>query len=1125
MIMDKGRLNEIFNDAPEAIIVFDEQYTLLYFNTAAQELFQYTTSEFEKNNLLDLLSPDIHEEMLSFLKKASDNQKPILEREGLVVRKNRQKIPANLLLSTITREQGNIHMMVVEPLKIENNPLMPDYQLLAESLSDVVSLYDAQNRCLSVNPAVHYFYGYEPSAYQARGGFLGLITPDKKDSLRQQIEDDTQQKISVTSYTYPAYHSDGSVLQVQATVRRFFDETGTLYRLIAFEKAAEAQPPQREEAPATAMLLLNRQWQVTYFSDEAEEMLDNPATDTPFVDLLHPEDSAKVEQEQRGSIRNGIVSTQRKLRLRSKKFQHFQVTFDKFFDENGRVSYIIIRLSPADEDDHSPQAGRSQFLKLLAEHVDEVVCFFYQDFSFKYISPSVTQALGYSEDELEGRSIFELVHPDERADVEARFQQNLNTIPQKFNCRFQSKNGGYVQMELDFRMLESLPAEQKILPFLTLLKHIPHLRDVATPETIFTELSNHITDALAMVDLPSLAISKVNQHLLTAFSAERTTLEGKTLLSLFRESDALTQLNQSLLQGEESFQEDIQCLDWQQTPFWANVAVSFFICNEKKYALIRLTDISERKAREEQLQQARQEAETILKRREEFLSTMSHEIRTPLNAILGMTHLMLQGQPREDQVKLLQTLKFSGDSLTRLINDILDFSKIEAGQLELAQDDFNLRSFLHNIKLTYKNLAQDKGLIFRTLLEEELPEVVNGDVHRLGQILNNLLNNAVKFTEDGYIILSIYVDAEEEDHYQLLFEVADTGIGIPEEKQAVIFDPYQQASQRTSRYFGGTGLGLSIVKKLVEQAKGKIQMESREGQGTTFKIKLRFAKPDTADGTAGDSDRSFIHEFQPLDGLKVLYVEDVIPNQFLMEGLCDTWHIQLDTALDGLEALEKVKNNHYDLILMDIYMPGMDGFEAAQEIRNLSDPHYSHVPILALSASVSDKTRNRILERGMNDYISKPINPEALHQKLKQYAKTASPTTLEVETPDRSWEEKPLPEVTTDTPDFSQLRDLYTGDREGYNTIIRQILKLSEESADTLKEALISGNKDQFRSSSHKIMSYVRLLKLEHFQELIQNTKEKFEAASRSSQEAIARIDAHFSSLKKALTDELREKT
>jgi len=1120
--MDKGRLNEIFNDASEAVIVFDERYTLIYSNIAAQNLFQYTPSEFEKNSLLELLSPDMHDEMLSFLKKASDKQKHILEREGLIVPKDRQKIPANLLLSTITREQGNIQMMVVEPLKIENNPLMPDYQLLAESLPDVVSLYDAQNRCLSVNPAARHFYGHEPSAYQDRGGFLGLITPDKKDSLRQQIEDDTRQKVSVAAYTYPAYHSDGSVLQVQATVRRFFDETGALYRLIAFEKAAEAQSPQREEAPATAMLLLNRQWQVTYFNDEAGEMLDHPATNTYFTDLLHPEDTAKVEQEQGGSIRNGIVSTQRKLRLRSKKFQHFQVTFDKFFDENGLVSYIIIRLSPADEDNHSPQAGRSQFLKLLAEHVDEVVCFFYQDFSFKYVSPSVTQALGYSEEELQGRSIFELIHPDERTDVEARFQQNLNAVPQNFSCRFQSKDGSYVQLELDFRMLESLPAEQKILPFLALLKHVPQLRDVATPETIFTELSDHITDALAMVELPSLTISKVNQHLLTAFSAERATLEGKTLSSLFKESDALTQLEQSLLQGEESFQEDIQCLDWQQTHFWANVAVSFFICNEKKYALIRLTDISERKAREEQLQQARQEAETILKSREEFLSTMSHEIRTPLNAILGMTHLMLQGQPRQDQVKLLQTLKFSGDSLTTLINDILDFSKIEAGQLELAQDDFNLRKFLHNIKLSYKNLAQDKGLIFRTLLEEELPEVVNGDVHRLGQIFNNLLNNAIKFTEDGYIILSIYVDSEEEDHYQLLFEVADTGIGIPEEKQAVIFDPYQQASQRTSRYFGGTGLGLSIVKKLVEQAQGKIQLESKEGQGTTFKIKLRFAKPDAADGTTGDSDRSFIHEFQPLDGLKVLYVEDVIPNQFLMEGLCDTWHIQLDTALDGLEALEKVKNNHYDLILMDIYMPGMDGFEAAQEIRNLRDPHYSHVPILALSASISDKTRNRILERGMDDYIAKPINPQALHQKLWQYAKATSSITLEA--PDRSREEKPLPKVTTDTPDFSQLRDLYTGDKEGYDTIIMQVLKLSEESAAMLKEALISGNLDQFRSSSHKIMSYIRLLKLEHFQELIQNTKEKFEAFSRPSQEAIARIDAHFSSLKKALTDELHEK-
>jgi PAS domain S-box-containing protein len=1120
--MDRGRLNEIFNDASEAVVVSDSQGVLLYFNNAAQALFQYSTSEFEGYNLLNLLSNDSHEEILSFLNKNPDGQKYVLEQEALIIPKNGTPLRANVLLSTITHEKGNIHMMVAEPLAAQESLPLPDYQLLAESLAEVVSFYDDQHRCLYVNPAVRDFYGYQPADYQTKGGLLGRVTQQDKDLLTRQFEEDTQQQVYNKTYHYQAYHRDGTTIQVEATIRRFYDVGGKLYRLIAFEKSAEAQSASKRNAHQVPMLLLNGDWKLTYMNQEASEVLDTSATQDSFSKLIHPDDIPKLEEEQEGTIYNGIVRTQRQLKLQGNNgYQAFRIIFDKFFDESGLLTYTTLRLYPADPQDKSPQADRSQFLKLLAEHVDEVVCFFQQDFSFRYVSPSVTQALGYTPEELEGKNIFELIHPEERTSVEEVFRQTMTAPPNNLNCRFKTKNGNYLPLQLDFRMLESQPESPKLLPFLALLRHVPHLQDMTNPATIFTEVSDHLTDALAMVALPSLTISRVNQPCLRLFQTERTILEGKSFLSLFEESEALHQLEEALRRAEDSFQEDLRCLDQEQKPFWANIAVSFFLSGEQKHALMRITDISERKAREEQLRQAHQEAENILKSREEFLSTMSHEIRTPLNAILGMTHLMLQGQPREDQVKLLQTLKFSGDSLTALINDILDFSKIEAGKLEFAQDDFNLREFLHSIKLTYKNLAQDKGLIFRTLLEEELPDVVNGDVHRLGQILNNLLNNAIKFTEDGYIILSVYVESEEEDHYLLLFEVADTGIGIPEEKQAVIFDPYQQASQRTSRYFGGTGLGLSIVKKLVEQVNGEIHLESEEGRGTTFKIKLRFARSENKNAVESDSDRSFIHEFQPLDGLKVLYVEDVIPNQFLMEGLCDTWHIQLDTALDGLEALEKVKNNHYDLILMDIHMPGMDGFEAAQEIRNLRDPHYSNVPILALSASVSDKTRKRILEQGMDDYIAKPINPRALHQKLHQYAKSASTTMAEGDT---SWETQTEPENIPDTPDFSQLQELYMSDREGYVTIIRQVLKLSEESASTIREALRLGNKEQFRSSGHKIMSYVRLLNLERLLELMEEIKLNFEKYSRSPQDTIQRLNAHFNRLVEALQEEIQQK-
>jgi PAS domain S-box-containing protein len=1119
--MDKGRLNEIFNEASEAVVIFGRQGELLYFNTAVEHLLQQSSLELEGKNLFDLIEADIHEEIRTFVGQTDPPQKQILEQKAFVYGKDKQEIPVSFLLSTITHDKGNIHMMVIEPLVAANSSVSPDYKLLADNLPEVVSLYDAQGRCMYVNPAVRNLYGYRQPEYLGIGGFAELVTEEDREALHEKIHADTLKKVTLSDYTYRAYQSRGETIWIQNTIKRVFDHQGKLKHLLAYERSAvqRAMHQPEQETIATPLLLLDTTWNIIFASQEAANAV-GPLnlSGTHFTKLLHPEDATMVFQEKEGLIYNGIVSIQRRLRLRkANEFQPFNVSFDRFYNELGQLMYIAVRLYTAEAEEDSLQKSNGLYMQLAVEHMYDIACFFHHDYRLKYISPSVEQILEYSQEALEGLSFFSLIHPDDRTEAETLFSKSPRELPENFSCRFRTKSGEYTKLLLVLRTFENNP-EDGILPFWVLLHQAS--KDETDPAGMFSEVFDQLADAVAMVSLPSLEITKVNAHLLSTFRSAEETLEGRSFQQLFPDSPELTQLENVLLKASESFRQDMCCKDAQGNMFWANVAVSFFRSEQENFALLRITDISQQKDRESQLLLAREQAENTLKHREEFLSTMSHEIRTPLNAILGMTHLMLQGNPREDQLKLLQTLKFSGDSLTALINDVLDFSKIEAGKLEFARDDFNLREFLHSIKLTYKNLAQQKGLLFRTLLEEELPETVNGDVHRLGQILNNLLNNAIKFTEDGQVILSVYVDDEDEQHDTLLFEVADTGIGIPEEKQSVIFDPYQQASQRTSRYFGGTGLGLSIVKKLVDLSDGDIVLQSKEGQGTTFRVRLRFAKAANTSHTSPQSDRSFIHEYQPLEGLKVLYVEDVIPNQFLMEGLCDTWHIELDTALNGLEALEKVRQQHYDLILMDIQMPGMDGFETAREIRNLRDPHYNHIPILALSASISDRTRLRIRENGMDDYIAKPIIPQDLHQKLSHYSKVLSSTGGGA-SESREAAAEAQETVSPDQPDFSQLYDLYISDKEGYVTILQQILKLSQESALTIKQALESGQEERFRSSGHKIMSYVRLMKLHKLRELLENIKDHFDVYSPSPQAFIQSLDTHFTFFIEAVKREI----
>lgn len=1128
--MDKGKLNDIFNDASEAVLIFDSQASLKYINKAAQQLFRLTAEEIVSGSLLPLLEEGIRAKVQAFIQQSSPQQ--FMEEQADILTKNRSRIPANLLFSKIRNDSGDIHMLMVEPL-FDAPPIISDeYKTLADSLSHVVSLYDDQGKCLYVNAAIRKVYDFRPSQYQLRGGFFGFIDPKERVNLLKRIAEDNQRMHARSSYNCRVQVRDKSTLKVEVQLRRMYDTRAKLYRQIVFEKPLEETQlhktdpgPKHDSQKPVPMLLLDAQWRLTHASEGAATALGfSPAEQSSFFDLLHPEDLSLAMAEKEGAIQNGIISSERYLKLNTAhRTSLFRVVFDKFFDQHGHLAYAVVRLYPPGQE-QQVSSGSSRYLKLLAKHVDDIVCFFQQDFSLEYVSPSVTQTLGYDGQALTGTSLFELIHPEDRDEVRAFLQMNSEERLHDFSCRFRQARGGYLRLTFDLRMLDAPPSDDKMLPFLALLRHVPRLRNIAEPAAFISSLSEQLNDALAVVSLPSLLIKQVNQPLLSLLKGVENEILGQEVTTLFEDSTESEDLLKSLQSTDRPFEKEMRCVQQTRQVYWGRVSVAFFTNGEQRHALLRLSDISKQKEREEQLKKAREEAEQTLRSREEFLSTMSHEIRTPLNAILGMTHLMLQGKPREDQVKLLQTLKFSGDSLTALINDVLDFSKIEAGKLEFARDDFNLREFLHNIKLTYKNLAQEKGLIFRTLLEEELPEVINGDVHRLGQILNNLLNNAIKFTEDGYVILSVYMEEEEESHYTLLFEVADTGIGISSEKQSVIFDAYQQASERTSRYFGGTGLGLSIVKKLVELSDGTVQVDSSEGQGTTFRVRLKYDKPARGNKPLKVSDKSFIHEFQPLDRLKVLYVEDVIPNQFLMEGLCDTWHIELDTALSGLEALEKVKSNHYDLILMDIYMPEMNGFEAAQEIRKLEDPHYQQIPILALSASISEETRRKIEERGMNDYISKPLDPKVLHQKLSQYARSNRSPVLEGNS--SAWEEDmPLETIQPDTPDFSPLRSLYANDPEGYVMILEQIYKLSDESSVIIGQAIQQGQEKVFRSNVHKIMSYVRLMKLQGLQELLDKVKGHFEDHNSYPLTATHMLDKHFAHLMDVLEAEIQARS
>jgi PAS domain S-box-containing protein len=480
------------------------------------------------------------------------------------------------------------------------------------------------------------------------------------------------------------------------------------------------------------------------------------------------------------------------------------------------------------------------------------------------------------------------------------------------------------------------------------------------------------------------------EHLLKLHGIVKSDISLQDLpIAYDRKTSIIANVNRCL-KGEQfqvleqvSFSNAVTEIPWYETTF--NPIINEH--GEVTGVAIFSQDVTENKKFEYELLEARNAAIAAAKTKSEFLSNMSHEIRTPMNAIIGLSELLLEEGYTGSTLENLKSIKYSADNLLVIINDILDFSKIEAGKISFESIDFDIRHRMSELKKTFDYRAHEKGLDYAVVVDDEVPPALIGDPYRLNQILFNLVGNALKFTAKGKVSVQVSIEQNAGSLVYVKFEVTDTGIGIPKDKQDKIFESFTQANADTTRKYGGTGLGLAITKNLTLLQGGSIDVHSEVGTGTRFSVIIPYSLGHKE--IIEDNLFTFNHPVHDLSKVNILLVEDNAMNQYVAKQFFKKWNNHVLVANNGAEAIEILEqHDNIDIVLMDLQMPEMSGFQAAEIIRADHEKiKNTHIPIIALSADAFIETRRKVLEAGMNDFVTKPFKPEELYHKIIKYTR------------------------------------------------------------------------------------------------------------------------------------------
>lgn len=548
-------------------------------------------------------------------------------------------------------------------------------------------------------------------------------------------------------------------------------------------------------------------------------------------------------------------------------------------------------------------------------------------------------------------------------------------------ARYAVKGFGAGAVDYLYKPLDPYITSAKVDAFVQLARSQAEIREKNNELQNYAIVVKNSADIICTVDARTLRIDSINPAVEKILGYKPDELHEHSIVDLAVEDDR-SQFRKKL--GEiikdnlpfAIFEFRFETFD--KRTIWVECRIAY----RNKTLFLNISDISPQKSYQEQLIKSKEAAEYGKKVKETFLANMSHELRTPVNGIIGITALLRNTALDEQQKGMLELLETSSQSLLAVINDVLDISKIEAGKFSIVRTANNLRRLVKSVYDLLKFKADEHHIEFILDIGKDVPEFILIDSLRLNQILMNLLSNAIKFTDKGHVRLKISVLQKHHDKVKLKFTVEDTGIGIPSDKINTIFESFEQAEDDTTAKYGGTGLGLAIVKKLIELKGGTLTLNSQIGKGSVFNFTNWYEIVEQSDEKSEPRDRGIV--LPAFNNINVLLVEDNLVNQYMLTKILKDWNVNVDVVDNGRKALQKLRENDYDIVLMDTHMPEMSGYQTAKTIRvDFEEPKRS-VPIISLSAASYDHEQQQALSSGMNEVLAKPFLPYELHEKMEK---------------------------------------------------------------------------------------------------------------------------------------------